>query len=366
MRIVAFALILLFSCFSCHKEEKLSEKSQITTYPKTVAHNLKFESRIDDDYQLKGFQEVVFSVVNIEEATKLYQQVAGWDVLYKGDVSSAQLSAWQVADTAKAKEIVLHNPGDVSGFLRLVQFSNVPQQQIRSSAQPWDTGGIFDVNVRVTNMRKSFHSLQSRGWNAYHDPVAFTFGKFHVEEVLIRGHDGVVLAMIQRHVPPLEGYPNLKKLSHIFNATQIVSDIEESLNFYTNGLGFKIYMQHRGASSEEGENVLSLPYNFTDKYERSVYILHPQGTNFGSIEILQFHGIEGKDHTAFAIPPNLGILMHRFPVSNIEIFSKKIQERGIVIKQPIVQLDLQPYGTVKSLAIQAPGGAWLEFVELVE
>ncbi len=366
MRTFLTFLLVLLNCLSCTQEEKPKKKTTFSSSETGIAHNLKFEKFIEDDFQLKGFQEVVFSVTDIEEASKLYQEVAGWEVVYKGEVSSEQLNTWQVTDTVKTKEIVLHNPGDVSGFLRLVEFNNVPQQQIRSSAQPWDTGGIFDINVRVTNLEDSFHDLQSRGWNAYHDPVEFKFGKFHVEEVLTRGHDGVVLAMIQRHVPPLEGYPNLKKLSHIFNATQIVSDIDESLDFYTKGLGFKIYMQHRGTSSKEGENVLSLPYNLTDDYERSVYILHPKGTNFGSIEILQFHGIEGKDHSAYAIPPNLGILMHRFPVNNIEVFNKKVQERGIAIKQPITQLELKPYGTVKSLAIQAPDGAWLEFVELIE
>ncbi|MEM9687359.1 MAG: VOC family protein [Bacteroidota bacterium] len=351
---------------SCKKTENVHQEMPDTSVTDSLMHNLRFEHVSKDEYQLKGFQEVVFSVADLEEASKTYQEVAGWEILYSGVVSATQLAAWQLPDTARAHEMVLHNPGDREGFLRLVQFGNVPQRQIRSSAQPWDAGGIFDINVRIVHMDSTFYELQSRGWNAYHDPVAFKFGKFHVEEVLVRGHDGVVLAMIQRHAPPLEGYPNLKKMSHIFNATQIVTDIDKSLDFYMNGLGFKMYMQHKGASTAPGENVLGLPYNLTDDYERSVCILHPEGTNFGSVELLQFHGISGKDHAAFAVPPHLGILMQRFPVANIAVFSKKIQERGIVIRQPVTTLELPPYGKVKSLAVQTPDGAWLEFIALAD
>ena len=37
-------------------------------------------------------------------------------------------------------------------------------RQIRSSAQTWDTGGIFDVNVRVLDIHAKFQQLRERGW----------------------------------------------------------------------------------------------------------------------------------------------------------------------------------------------------------
>ena len=52
--------------------------------------------------------------------------------------------------------------------------------------------------------------MQNWGWNAYSDPIKFKFGRFEVSEVLVKGHDGVVIAMIQRFAPPLTGYPNLR------------------------------------------------------------------------------------------------------------------------------------------------------------
>ena len=61
--------------------------------------------------------------------------------------------------------------------------------------------------------------------------MAFKFERFHVEEVLVQGPDGIVFAMMQRYAPPLEGYPNLREMSHIFNSTQIVKDVDLAFEF---------------------------------------------------------------------------------------------------------------------------------------
>ena len=53
--------------------------------------------------------------------------------------------------------------------------------------------------------------------------------------------------------------------------------IEEAKDFYIDKLGFKIYLEHKGASSKEGPNVLGLPHNLTTKIDREVYILHRMG-----------------------------------------------------------------------------------------
>ena len=308
-----------------------------------------------------GYQEAVFSVSDLDAQADFYADVAGWSVLHRGPVPTALLDAYGLpADTAAA-EVVLGNPGTERGYLRLVHFDVDGQVQIRSNAQTWDTGGIFDVNSRVADMDRKFAEFQAHDWQAASDPVEFSFGPFVVEEWLTRGPDGVVFALIERVQPPLEGWPHLRELSRLFNATQVVADAEAARDFYIDKLGFEVYLEHRGASEAPEENVFGLPHNLTTEIARTVYILHPTGTNEGSVEILAFDGALGRDYSARAQPPNLGILTLRFPLSDMDGFVAHLAAEDIEVVVPPTDLALAPYGDVELTAIRGPGGVWLEF-----
>lgn len=310
-----------------------------------------------------GYREAVFSVSDAKAYSVFLREVGAWEALYRGEVDRAMLAAWKLPGSAAASEIVLGNPGTSRGFIRLVQFAGVEQQQIRSNAQTWDTGGWFDVNSRILDMDATFAATQSRDWQAYSDPVQFTFGPFVVKEWLTRGPDGIVIAMIERIAPPLEGFPQLKKMSRLINATQIVPDIEAARDFYLNKLGFETYLNHEGPSKSPGPNVLGLPHNLATRIPRLVTIVHPSGVNDGSVELLQFDGAEGADFSTRAVPPNLGILMLRFPVSDINAFEARVDAEGIEVVVRPTNVTLPPYGSVRLMAIRGPGGAWIEFFE---
>jgi catechol 2,3-dioxygenase-like lactoylglutathione lyase family enzyme len=283
--------------------------------------------------------------------------------LSEGSVSQRIIEAYSLPKNTTAREVVMGNSGTKRGFIRLIEFVDVDQVQIRSSAQSWDTGGIFDVNFRVLSMQKKFKEMQEYGWQSASDPVEFSFGPFVVKEWLPRGPDGIVFAMIERVQPPLEGWPHLREMSRLFNATQVVADIEEAKDFYIDKLGFKLYLEHKGASSKEGPNVLGLPHNLTTKIDREVYILHPTGVNEGSVEILSFDGAVGRDFSALAVPPNLGILMLRFPVYDIDEIYQLSIDKNIEVIFPPMKVRLDPYGEIDLMAVKGPGGVWLEFYE---
>jgi catechol 2,3-dioxygenase-like lactoylglutathione lyase family enzyme len=311
------------------------------------------------------FREAVFSVADIEAASRVYREVAGWEEVCRGKASAEQARFWSLEPDQAIEEVVLRNPGDREGWLRLVRFPGAEQQVIRSNAQTWDTGGIFDVNVRVLDLERKFAQLEERHWQAYGDPVEFQFGPFRVKEVLPRGPDGVVFALIQRLEPPLEGWPNLRHFSHLFNSSQIVRDLDASLSFYVDKLGFEIYLEHEGASPEPGPNVLGLPHNIAAERPRRVVIVSPDGTNRGSVELLQFVGVTGRDFSDRAVPPNRGILMLRFPVSDLAAYHRQLVERGVSPVAGPADLMLEPYGRAKILAVRSPDGAWLEFMEVL-
>lgn len=310
-----------------------------------------------------GFQEVVFSVTDPEGAASFYREVAGWEEVHRGAGGADLARFWNLEAGQEIREILLRNPGDGQGYLRLVGFPGAEGVQIRSNAQTWDTGGIFDVNVRVRDIHQKFSQFRERGWYFYSDPIQFRFGPFVVWEVLARGPDGVVISMVERVAPPLEGWPNLRELSHIFNSTQIVSDFDRSRAFYEEILGFKVYLEHEGPSPAPGPNVLGLPHNLAAEVSRRVVILSPDGTNSGSVELISFEGLVGADFADRAAPPSLGILALRFPVADLEGYRRQIADRGCVPVSGPARVEIEPYGAVDVMAVRAPEGARLEFFE---
>ena len=315
-------------------------------------------------FKLGGFTEAVFVVSDIEQMTAFFIQIAGWEIKHQAKANSKEnhhlKTLWQLPDNAQISQTLMGNIGEEKGYIRLVQIEGVEQQRIRSNTQSWDTGGVFDINIRVADMEKKFKQMQALGWSADSDPVQFSFGPFVVKEWIVTGPDGISFALIERIKPKLEGWPNLKEFSRTFNSTQVVKDIALSTQFYREILGFKPYIEHKGASKTASANVLGLPYNLTTNIERSVDILHPDGINEGSIELLQFHGATGKDVSHLSKPPNLGITTLRLPVDNIKALKIHLQNNKVEITND-TQIHLPPYGLVDMLTTITPDGNWLEF-----
>ena len=344
MRIKLLTALCILATFSCHANEEAVEKPP---------------------FRLSGWREVIVSVSDLAQHTLFFQQLAGWEQRYNGRLNRKQLSGWNLGQNAQGTEILVANKGSNTGYIRLVQFHDVEQQQIRSNDQSWDSGGILDINVRVTDMQKKFKQLQAQDWQADSDPVSFEFGPFSVTEWITRGPDGLSFALIERHKPALEGWPNLKELSRAFNSTQVVADMEPSRHFYMDVLGFKKYLYHKGASKNPSPNVLGIPINLSTEIKREVWVLHPQGINEGSVELLAFEGLQGRDFYDSSNPPNLGNLMLRFPVRGIGALATHLALNGIALENPISTLEMPPYGKVKRFAVRAPNGTWLEFFEEV-
>ena len=74
-----------------------------------VAHNFSFAAEAPESL-LKGFQEVVFCVRNIDQAIAFYESWTGWKLLYRGPGRNDQLAFWQVESHALLEEAVLGNP----------------------------------------------------------------------------------------------------------------------------------------------------------------------------------------------------------------------------------------------------------------
>ncbi|MEM1270584.1 MAG: VOC family protein [Bacteroidota bacterium] len=314
---------------------------------------------------ISGWHEAVLSVRDLEAAIDLYELIAGYEVIERSDLPDALLRAYRLPDSAWGYQALMRSPGAETGFLRIMQFEGVPQRRIRSHGRPWEPGGLFDVNAQVASMEETFKGFDEAGWHAFSDPVSFDFGPFTVKEWITTGPHGESHGFIEREAPTPEGWPALNRTSRLFNSTQIVADLDTSLDFYRRVLGFETCLEHHGPSAEAGPNVLGLPHTVATSERRHVYILHPQGGTDGSVELLGFDTFDGRHFGQHAAPPNLGLLALRFPVSNAGALAEHLLIEDIPFTVSPVQIDLSPYGRTTLFAVQAPEGAWLEFFETV-
>jgi catechol 2,3-dioxygenase-like lactoylglutathione lyase family enzyme len=202
-----------------------------------------------DPVNSRPWQEAVISVSDPVAVAGFLREVAGWEQIGRSNVDRALLDAWGLDAGARADSWLFRNPGDDHGYVRLVSFKGVEQVQIRSGAQPWDTGGIFSLMVRTPDVDARFAAAQRMHWSSYSDPISVDFGTSELRTVVLRGPDGINFSLYERVRPPLESFENMRRFSLPFNAMQTVRDVEAAAAFYGDILGFGTW--YRGGSASE-------------------------------------------------------------------------------------------------------------------
>ena len=314
----------------------------------------------------RGLQEMVVSVKFLDRALDTYQRVADWEVAYRGLASTEQAIHWGLAPNTAIEQAVLRVPGTEKGYLRLVRFIGVEQVRIRSSARPFDTGAIFNFNALVKDLDGVFETMRDNGFVGFADPTYYTiFGKEY-GGAMLRGHDGVVINLLQRVNDPYTDVPAFTRMSHVVNATQMVDDYEESLKFFRDKLGWHVRWEAAPAWPEDGSNNMGIPNSLlldgTVKERAASFIFAPDADG-GSIEIFKFDGVSGADFSSRAHPPNLGVLMYRVHVPNLDDYAARLKANAVEVTQTMKIIDMPPYGAVRSFIITAPSGAWIELFE---
>jgi len=139
--------------------------------------------------------------------------------------------------------------------------------------------------------------------------------------------------------------------------------MKKSRGFFEDVLGMKPYLLSNKPSDKAGPNVLGLPQNIATMISRDVAILHPNGNNDGSIELLQFVGATGSDLSDRAKPTNLGISALRFPVQNLDHSLAILKDKEVDIKSGPITMTLPPYGKIRIAGFDTPDGVRLEIFD---
>lgn len=312
-----------------------------------------------------GFCEVVVSVSHPGRVSAL-ARAAGLAVLHQGPAAPELRRAWGLKPHATIEDTVLHAPGMSYGYLRFTQVSGVPQQAVRPiNARPWDTGGLWLIYTRATDNAALSRELAAAGWPTLRGVHGFDFGELAVREVHHQGPDGLVLSIIEQQKPPL-ALP-VTGLTHAFNAAILVQDMDRARRFFVDALGFKPWMEVAWDADNPGLTLLADPADFRDFRTVRTLIVHPQGTNLGSVELIAFEGgPPGRDFSGRGRPPNLGALALRFAVPDLDAHLSRLAAAGVAPVRPVTELRLAPYGTVRLAPVLSPDGVWLEFFQAMD
>lgn len=311
-----------------------------------------------------GFQEAVISVTDLAAAKATWVEVGGFEVICERHGDAALARFWGVPEATRIDEVVLKKAVSDRGFIRLVKFHGLPQVQIRSSGTAWDTGGIFDLYLYTVDVDGVFEALRGRGWQAYNDPVGYVLGPFDIREVVMRGPDGEALVIMQRNAPPYDKslWGVDQGLGWPFNSALLVKDYDAHMELFDQQLTWSKHLGGTNISEPPGENPMGYPRNLAQSVPRIFQAFANNATDRnGSVQIMQMDGMTGKDFSARAKPPNLGILTLRFPVPDLARFASDLTARGGTLLAAKRTLTLPPFGEVDILAIETPGGARLEF-----
>jgi len=313
-----------------------------------------------------GWHEAVVSVSDLTRSAKFFTQVAGWRQDHSGSLAAAELAYLGLDPAAQPGEFIVLQPPDYpQGWVRLIRYGAGQAPIVRANAQAWDTGGIFSLMTRSADATANLRAAEALGWQAYNEPYQFQFGELSLLNLVLRGPDGLNVAVYEWLAPPLPDAPAADTLSKAFNSMQMVADMAAARSFYVEKLGFEVIAEGEFMDPTDRPTNFALPVNFATRIPRAYCILIPPGADraAGRVELMAFPGFTGRDLSSRVNPVARGIQSLRFPVSDLNQRLSQLRARGAPIVFGPAELPMSPFGTVRAFTTQSPDGAWLTFFE---
>ncbi len=312
------------------------------------------------DHGVAPWSEAVVSVTSFDSASVVLRTAGGWQRSHSGQIDRSELTLWQLPASASGRFERWCAPRVQTGCIRFVRFSGVAQRPIRLAARAWDTGGIYSVMVRSNNVPALFDAAIKAGWWAESEPVRFTFGASDLRNVVLSGPNGFNIAVYERISPPFTAFP-VGRMSQAFNSMRMVKDRPAARAFYEKQLGFGVVFDSNNEPAEPARSNFGIPLNYTPQIKRGAAALLPVTGETGRVEVMQIEGFHGSDHSAHASPPNLGIMMVRYPVRQLSAYRAALQQQGTAIAYSQQGVRIAGMGIVNLFAVRDPDGNLTEF-----
>jgi len=307
---------------------------------------------------IRSIDSIVVGVQNIDEATKLWVNQFGLDIVSERDGADIDLSRlWQLDNDEITKQTLLATPKIDVGKIHLVQFKH-PCNPVRQNANTTDLGPK-NLDVTCHDLPSKYHELIKMGYDFRSEYVGYHIESIGADvlEVQMPGHDETNIIFVEQLGEKIqlsgEGYGGITSL------VTIVSNLDEETEFFMDVFSLKEAVSE-DLFGEHVEKMIGLPkggglrLNLLEGDELDRY---------GRVELVSYIGAEKQDDLyGIANPPALGTLHCLFRVEDISTIKDKLKNRLIGFEE-FGSLDLI-YGTGEVISFRSPAGLRIDVQQL--
>ncbi len=316
-------------------------------------------------FGLGPWQEVVVSVSDLDRTSQFFKQIGAYVEHGRGDLSASEVNSWGLGERASGRYLLLGPEAAEAGLIRLIDFDNAGEQKpMRPGARAWDTGCYFSIMVRVKGIESIYDEAIRMGWWTETPIAPLQFGESDLRIVIFKGPDGLQIQSYERLSPALpEAVGPFDRMTRPFNVMQMVQSQAEAYRFFTDVLGFATY--YTGPPVTAPVPVISpigIPWSLTTLAGYQAGIVYSVPGEYGRMEMIQVHGMEGQDYRDRCEAPNLGILAVRFMTEQVGDLADHLQKNGVAT-MVYTSVDLSDLGRARMLQTKSPDGAIIQFIQ---
>lgn len=306
----------------------------------------------------KGIERICMSVRDLQSTKAFFVDLMELTPVCEGTLDKDAVKALYGMD-ASAKYTMLKNDVQTT-MIELLEFDPKPTRTSREGYHCWDYG-YYDVAFRCQDNDQAYEKFTALGYEFACPPYRYvtSWSNAEVLEAVMIGPDDIPLALMGKtaSTPEFEGM-----FRNFPDSVLIVESIEEADRYYVDTLGLlKVF----DMVLEDG---LVEPI-FGIEPGAQVHMTMYMGSGATPIvEIISFEKIPGVSMTAegASVPANAGTFATCYEVENIEEALKKHEENGFAATSGIVEMELEPYGKIRSAMVSGPSQAMAELFEIVK
>ena len=307
---------------------------------------------------IRSIDSIVVGVQNIDEATELWVDQFGLDVVSKREGIDSDLSRlWQLKDDEVVKQALLATPKIDVGKIHLVQFKN-PSTAVRQNANATDLGPK-NLDVTCLDLPTKYDELIEKGYQFRSEYVGYQIESIGADvlEVQMPGHDHTNIIFVEQLGEKIQlsesGYGGITSL------VTIVSELDEETDFFMDIFSLKQALSE-DLFGEHVEKMIGLPKGGGLRLN---LLEGDEIDRYGRVELVAYIGAEKQDNLyEIANPPALGTLHCVFRVEDIDSIKNKLKNRLVHYEEHGL-LDLI-YGRGEVISFRSPAGLRIEVQQL--
>ena len=307
---------------------------------------------------IRSIDSIVVGVQNIDEATELWVDQFGLDVVSEREGIDSDLSRlWKLKDDEVTKQALLATPKIDVGKIHLVQFKN-PSTAVRQNANATDLGPK-NLDVTCVDLPTKYDELIEKGYQFRSEYVGYQIESIGADvlEVQMPGHDHTNIIFVEQLGEKIQlsesGYGGITSL------VTIVSELDEETDFFMDIFSLKQALSE-DLFGEHVEKMIGLPKGGGLRLN---LLEGDEIDRYGRVELVAYIGAEKQDNLyEIANPPALGTLHCVFRVEDIDSIKNKLKNRLVHYEEHGL-LDLI-YGRGEVISFRSPAGLRIEVQQL--